>query len=505
MIVMKWPKAPGSLLKNRLLLENSQEMILFFDKKGRITQCSRKARLELGYGDDIFHVPIGLIFKEAFAYEASRFKIDEKFLDCIRETVACRVNQTSFAVDLKIILGKKKNRRVGICTAVSVEEKKQTAREINDLKKELYHNNQVNREIVAKVAHELRTPLNGIMGFANNLMEMDLRPNQREAVNFINKCSNNISCLINDLMDYSVLNSQTMTIEAEEFSLTELIHNIVDFNIGSINEKGLKLLVYVGNDIPDRLVGDERRLAQILNNLFSNAIKFTMAGQVSLEVMKVFQSENEIELLFMLIDTGIGIDRKDMDKLFHSFSQVDSSINRKYGGTGLGLSICKIIVEAMKGTITVDSEKNKGSTFSFTVCLGISPQSGIFISESDGKKFPVDQEDGEEIIQEQDISDLDYVSKRLEAINANEKEQSNPPEADDFIDINNLMENLTICIELENWEKAEQLAGRLKCLLPKYQNLNSKEIFRLLFAIRRENHDLSLSIINELRIHNARR
>jgi hypothetical protein len=211
--------------------------------------------------------------------------------------------------------------------------------------------------------------------------------------------------------------------------------------------------------------------------------------------MKVLQTENEIELLFMVIDTGIGIDREDINKLFYNFSQVDSSLNRKYGGTGLGLSICKRFVEAMHGKITVDSEKNRGSNFSFTIPLGISRKSGIPDVKTHRTHLQYAPENG--IESKSDTSDLDYVSMRLEGINVSLKEQPDFSEDDDLMVLDELIEKLIICIELENWEKAEQLAGKLRNFNPNDQ----RKILRLLFSIRREDHDLSLSILNEIRSH----
>lgn len=484
--------ASKNLFINQLFLEGSQEMILFFDLKGRILQCSQEAKKELGYGEDILDISVDCIFKNAFIYEDNIIKPEEKFRGPVRETIAYRKDHSCFSVDLKVVTIQDKNTFMGICTAVNIDEIKQAVRENTELKQELTKSHKVSSDLVVKIAHELRTPLNGIMGFANDLLETDLQPKQREAVNIINKCSTNMRSLINDLLDYAKITNKELTIESKEFSLRELIHHIVDFNLVGINEKGLKLLVYVSNEIPDRLIGDELRLIQVLNNLFSNALKFTPSGQISLEIIKILQTEHEIELLFMVIDTGIGIDREDISKLFYSFSQIDDSLNRKYGGTGLGLSICKRIVEAMHGKITVDSEKNKGSNFSFTVPLGISRKSGVSYIKTHRTSLPYVQ-DGE-TEEKSDTSDFDYVSMRLEGISVCSKKQPDSSEEDDFMRLDELIEKLTICIELDNWEKAEQLAGKLKKLIPNEQ----RKILRLLFSIRREDHDLSLSILNEI-------
>lgn len=499
---MKWFKTRNIYLEYKLLLENTQEIIIFFDSAGKIMDCSTKTKQELGYGEDIVRTSITHIFKDVFTYEESSIKIQAKFQNTLKETVAYRKNQTCFPVNLKVAVIKKSNKFIGICTAFNIKDKKQAAREISFLKKELNSNDIISSEMVAKVAHELRTPLNGIMGFAHNLLDMDLKMNQLEAVNIINKCCVNMNSLINDLMDYAVISNKKLQMIPKEFAFYDFIQHIVGLNMGYINNKGLKLLLYISDEIPDRLIGDELRLSQVLNNLIANAIKFTSIGQISLDIMQVVQTESEIELLFMVIDTGIGIDPINQDKLFKNFSQIDNSITRKYGGTGLGLSICKRYVEAMNGTITVDSEKDKGSTFSFTVRLGIpkvSEGSNQEVSDMVPASF-TEHSMKIEGSKDTDLSELDYVSRRLQDIATQKKEGMINGGRNDLIDRKDMMEKLTICIEMENWEKSEQLACKLKALFPLNNNHFSKDILRLLLTIRKEEHDNSLSIINQIKL-----
>lgn len=491
--------------KYKLLLENSQEMMIFFNPAGGIIDCSLKTKEETGYGDDIFLIQISDIFRNVFIYEENKLKIDKKYLNSLHETIAYRKNQTCFLVDLKVCVINTNKKYIGICTATNISEKKNAIREINELKNDLNNYNQISSEIVARIAHELRTPANGILGFSNNLLDMELKSNQIEAVNIIKRCCNNMNTIINDLLDFAKVTNNKLVIEHREFSFSDFIQHIVDINLVHINEKGLKLLLNISNDIPDRVIGDEHRLSQIVNNLFSNAIKFTSVGQINLEVDMITQTEQYIELLFILIDTGIGIGREDKDKLFKSFTQVDSSITRRFGGTGLGLSICKKLVEAMHGTIEVDSEKNKGSTFSFSVRLGLPLRPEEDYSHTYEQydqvnlcriKYEANLAGSEE---KSEISDLDYINKILQDIT--------PPSNEDGVDdmqkalsyMNELIEKLTICIEMENWERAEELAYRIKNIIPNDHTVNSNITFRLLLAVRKENHDVSLAIINEIK------
>lgn len=496
---------PKLLSNYKLIMKNSQDIIIFFNSSGRIMDCSSKAVAELGYKEDIYDIQISDIFKKVFIAEGEGIKIEDRYQNSLQETVAYRKNQTCFPVEMKIAVINKGKKYIGICNATNISAKKDAAREINSLKDDLNDHNQVSIELVARIAHELRTPINGILGFSNNLMDMDLKPEQREAVYFIKRCCSNMNISINDLLDFAKLSNNKLILEQRAFSFRHLIRQVVAVNIMAINEKGLNLSVNISNDIPDGMIGDEHRLSQILNNLFSNAVKFTMTGQINLEVVKISQTERNIELFFMVIDTGIGIGRDEKDKLFKSFSQVDSSITRRFGGTGLGLSICKRLVEAMNGTIEVDSEKNKGSTFSFSVWLGL-PQvtdrtgkaydkaDSLMIGSSDNEVFSADASINSE------VTDIDYINMMLKDINVKEVENSQELMQKAVSCMNDLIEKLEICIEMENWEKAEELANQMKSILPSDHSRNSKKIFRLLLSIRKENHDSSLLILNDFKI-----
>jgi signal transduction histidine kinase len=493
--------------KNKLLVENTQEIIIFFDSDGNISECNLKAMNELGYGEEIYQIPIYEIFKKAFKFENNTLEVNAKFHNKVKETIAYRKNQTCFSAELRIAEVNEKRGYIGLCTAINISEKKDALREVKHMKTELRYFNQARNEFVANITHELRTPANGIIGLSDNLMETELEPSQSEIVKLIKRCCYNMNVIINDLLDFAKISNNKMIIEDREFSFHSLIQHIIDFNKNSISEKGLKLLVNVSNDIPDKLIGDELRLVQILNNLFSNAVKFTSVGQIALEVIKISQTEKFIELFFMIIDTGIGISIEEKDKLFQSFSQVDGSITRRFGGTGLGLAISKMLVEAMHGTIALDSEKSKGSTFSFSVQLGISPTSkeetGIRSEGSDshiylneiGKTSRISRGDTPT------IKELDYIRNPLKEANIMLQKDPNTKKSKEEANnnINAAIEKLTICIEMESWDRAEELSYYIKNQLSAEQGEITKNVFRLLLAVRKENHDVSLSLINELK------
>ncbi len=481
--MIKLHKAQQYTVKHKLLIDNTQEIIIFFDCNGKVCYCNLCAINELGFDnvEDINKVFIYEIFQNAFTAENNHFSIETKYRNKSEETIAYRKNQTCFPVELKIVMVDEKKIFGGLCTAINISDKKEATRELKQLKNEIKSISQARNEFVANITHELRTPANGIMGLSNNLLETELTQSQIETVNLIKRCCYNMNTMINDLLDYAKISNDKMIIEQREFSFRNFIDQIIELNKTRINEKGLELLVDVSDEIPDRVIGDEFRLSQILNNLFSNAVKFTSIGQIALEVIKISQTDQNVELFFMLIDTGIGISLDEQDKLFQSFTQVDGSISRRFGGTGLGLSICKMLVEAMNGTIVVDSEKNKGSTFSFSVRLGKpNRKSGVDYSED---------------------SESDNISNLLYEANDSILKVKNGTNSieEPIIVMASALEKLTIYIEMESWDKAEDLAYYMKKVMPKDQTEITKNIFRLLLAIRKSNHDVSIAILNELK------
>ncbi|MDD3173080.1 MAG: ATP-binding protein [Herbinix sp.] len=490
-------------VKHKLLIENTQQLILFFENDGTIKECNSFSLNELGYGDEIYHIRIYEIFKEAFHLENNQMEIKAKFLQKAEETVAYRKNQTCLSIYLKIAIEKVNKGYIGICSATRNTVYKETIRKIRNLEEEKKEMNLIEHEAIANITHELRTPANGIMGLSNNLLETELTLSQRETVNLIKTCCNNLNNTINDILDFEKLNSNKLILEQREFCFLKFIHNIIDFNRIRINDKGLKLLINISDDIPNQLIGDEYRLTQILNNLFSNAVKFTEIGEIALEIIKTVQTDQYVELFFMLMDTGIGISVKDKDKLFQSFTQLDSSITRRYGGTGLGLAISKKLVEAMQGSIMVDSEKNKGSTFSFSVRLGVpkpEPGSGYRKKEIEAKTFE-GFTNSEHSNDSTFLSSLEYFNMILKAVNISYDEDVDQTNAGIYImkKIPALLERLVICIEMESWEQAGKIAECLKKMVPEGHGDSGKLVFRLLLMVRKENRDASLQSIKEIR------
>jgi signal transduction histidine kinase/ActR/RegA family two-component response regulator len=226
---------------------------------------------------------------------------------------------------------------------------------------------QAKARFLATMSHEIRTPMNGVIGMTNLLSRTHLDNWQKSYVDTIQKSGENLLVIINDILDYSKIESGKIELDKHLFNLRELLLDIIDLLGPSAEDKGLDLVVKIGPNIPDLIVADSTRIKQILVNLVNNAIKFTKNGNIHLIIEKLSLNGDDLRIEFKVKDSGIGIPREKLSTLFDSFTQVDSSTTRKYGGTGLGLAICKNLVELMGGHIFAISKEGEGSEFCFDV------------------------------------------------------------------------------------------------------------------------------------------
>lgn len=250
--------------------------------------------------------------------------------------------------------------------------------------KELERSSNMKSDFLANMSHEIRTPMNAVIGMAEMALRQELPPIAKDYINQIKEAGKSLLTIINDILDFSKIESGKMDISEEEYELMSMVYDIANLVMARLKEKDVELIVDIVPDLPNKLYGDSIRMKQILLNLVNNAVKFTSQGRIVMKVDYTKTAYDQIELNISVEDTGIGVKKEDMGKLFQSFQQVDSKRNRNIEGTGLGLAISKRLLTLMDGSIWVESEYGRGSRFSFALPQKIVDESpSIKVKEPD--------------------------------------------------------------------------------------------------------------------------
>lgn len=460
----------------RFSLDNALELILIFDDEGRIIYANRKAKMLLEY-EDILDYNITDIFPGSFQIENGCLVVgcpigteEEQDMDAYRK------NRTCFPVRTKVF----KNNVLYHCMAYDASERNYLMRQTDQAGQEMESALKVKSEFVANVTHELRTPVNGILGNTRELVERENDPKKIKLLSLVERGCDDMNAIINSILDFSKLEAGKFTLEPRKFNFRNMVDYVKANHSNKITEKGLNFFVTISPEVPEYVIGDELRIVQILNNLLSNAYKFTSIGKISLEIVKTAQMRNKVELYFLVVDTGIGIDKADQDKLFKSFSQVSASTSRKYGGTGLGLNICKQLVELMGGSIRLDSEVGKGSMFSFHIWLEVPVKDGIAAGDIMEQRDP--RAELHKLQMQTGTNEDDMASNDMSHVRTF-------GEPENIKEIRGKLSKLNLSVEMENWEKAEMFCETIRQLTEDAPKEVKSAMLRLKMAVQKADYE----------------
>lgn len=359
--------------KYRRLVEESTEIIFSLTEAFLLHYVSPNVKQFLGYdskeviGRSIFDFinPDDLgVFQEMLDVEKD-FLSQNQFLEfrLRHKNGEYRV----FSSNGKMIEDKSGIHRYYTGVARDISKLKETQRELLLAKDRAEQASQIKSQFLSVMSHEIRTPMNAVIGLAHFLMEEDPRPDQLENLKTLQFSAENLMALINDILDYNKIDSGKVELEKVPFDLRNIIHRIVHSHSFQANEKSLRISCEIDEAIPETLIGDSLRLGQIVNNLVSNAVKFTEKGFVRISILREFTHDVQTDIKFVFEDSGIGIPENKRKSIFEAFTQATSSTSRKYGGTGLGLAIVKRLVELHGGDIKVKSRRDGGSVFEFII------------------------------------------------------------------------------------------------------------------------------------------
>jgi len=366
------------------ILHTIADGIITFGESGVIEDFAANAERIFGYSaDEAIGQHISMLMPESMRWlEEDNLPGagQEGNVAAERESSGRRKDGSTFPLELaisEVMLG---GQRHFTCMVRDISRRKRIQQELVSAKYDAELASQAKSHFLANMSHEIRTPMNAIIGFAQLCLETQLTPVQRDYLEKVSSAAGSLLGIINDILDFSKIESGKLDIEMAPFSLDEVLRGVAAIISIRAEKKRLEFLIDEEYGIPHALVGDSLRLGQVLNNLASNAVKFTETGEIEIRIRVERlspgdgESDGQAVLRFTVSDTGIGMAPEQIENLFQSFSQADASTTRKYGGTGLGLAISKRLVEMMGGRIWVESTPGKGSVFTFEIPFGFLPE-----------------------------------------------------------------------------------------------------------------------------------
>lgn len=440
-----------------------EDIVLVYDNHGMLVNWNQAATQQLGYeGQELSRLNIHTLFIANLPFIQQE---ETKYYQEFKEVAVYRKNSTCFMSNIRILSVKDKFIS-GICVIHNIQQLWNLQNQVNTLTNELQHANEVKNLFLANMTHELRTPLNGMMGMLSSINTDELSEQTKEDIQILQTCCKNMNKIVNQVLDYTKIAAGKLTPHLEHFMVRPWLTSIIRLHQSIAHNKRLNFETILDERLPATLFGDSEWIAQVLNNLLNNAVKFTEQGSVRLEVVVKEEEEEKVTILFVVSDTGIGIKKEQMKDLFQSFSQGDSSITRKYGGTGLGLAISKGIVEALGGTLEVESCYKQGSRFYFE--LNIEKEKLSKINNIEVNHYVDENEQG--IGKDKGCSNLSL------AVFNNTLNEGN---------MKDLLNQIKLCMEFGSWDKVEEYCHQIKCWVKDKNPEISKWAFRMELASRK--------------------
>jgi two-component system, sensor histidine kinase and response regulator len=367
--------------RTRLILDSAGEGIFGMDTEGRITFVTPSTCRMLGFSSDelLGQRPHALVHHhraDGSEYPAEECPMRGAYkhgnASRVDDELLWRKDGSAFPVEYGATPIVKDGVLMGAVVSFSdITERKRSEEALRVAMQKAEEATQMKSMFLANMSHEIRTPMNAIIGLSHLALKTEMSPKQRDYVGKIHNAGTSLLGVINDILDFSKIEAGRLDIESTAFKLDEVIQAVAVVTGQKAHDKGLEFLVDVPPEIPQNLIGDPLRLGQIITNLVNNAVKFTERGEIRLKAELLEHAGEKAEVRFSIRDTGVGMTKEQAARLFQPFTQADMSTTRKHGGTGLGLTISRRLVELMGGQIWLESEPGVGSTFVFTVWLGI--------------------------------------------------------------------------------------------------------------------------------------